>query len=81
MKEQLCDICGSKMAERATGGLPSRTNPVYVSIKSSKTSKKQESGRSFTFYDVCDSCAVKIRNHSNDEYARAFAAFINGEKE
>lgn len=80
MKEQLCDICGSKMAEHATDGLPSRTNPVYVGITSSKTSTEPESGRNFTFYDVCDSCAVKIRNHSNDEYARAFAAFINGEK-
>ena len=29
---------------------------------------------------LCDSCAVKIRNHSNDEYARAFTAFINGEQ-
>lgn len=80
MKEQLCDICGSKMAEHATDGLPSRTNPVYVGIISSKTSTEPER-RSFMFYaDVCDSCAVKIRNHSNDEYARAFAAFINGEE-
>jgi hypothetical protein len=44
MKEQLCDICGSKMAEHATDGLPSRTNPVYVGITSSKTNKEPETG-------------------------------------